>query len=88
MFTKRVTISQPPGVARCHDSQELFVAPRHGVAIKGGADLTLTGSGFVYPAAARALWDYWGLGLGKRLDELRNLVISYRACMDFHQQTR
>lgn len=34
-------------------SQELFVAPRHGVAIKGGADLTLTGSGFVYPAVRR-----------------------------------
>ena len=24
--------------------EELFVSPRHGVAIKGGADLTLTGS--------------------------------------------
>lgn len=37
------------------ETQELFVAPRHGVAIKGGADLTLTGSGFVYPAVNRSL---------------------------------
>ena len=35
--------------------KELFVAPRHGVAIKGGADLTLTGSGFVYPAVRAPL---------------------------------
>ena len=37
------------------ETQELFVAPRHGVAIKGGADLTLTGSGFVYPAVNKSL---------------------------------
>ena len=39
------------------------MAPRHGVAIKGGADLTLTGSGFVYPAV-RAPLDGTGWMIG------------------------
>ena len=33
------------------ETQQLFVSPRHGVADKGGANLSITGSGFVYPAA-------------------------------------
>eukprot|EP00439_Symbiodinium_sp_Y106_P044249 s435_g5.t1 len=36
-------------------TQELFVSPRHGVASKGGADLTLTGNGFVFPTVNSSL---------------------------------
>ena len=55
------------GLPKPLSMEELFVAPRHGVAIKGGADLTLTGSGFVYPAV-RAPLDGTGMdGWGDRL---------------------
>ncbi|CAE7509525.1 unnamed protein product [Symbiodinium natans] len=36
-------------------TQELFVSPRHGVASKGGADLMLTGNGFVFPTVNSTL---------------------------------
>ncbi|CAJ1373238.1 unnamed protein product [Effrenium voratum] len=36
-------------------TQELFVAPRHGIASVGGAALTLTGAGFVFPTVNTSL---------------------------------
>ena len=82
-------------------SQELFVAPRHGVAIKGGADLTLTGSGFVYPAVRAplkrdrdpmvggvTLRSDWSLGIGNNLESLKKSSSFWRNVFFWDQTTR